>query len=167
MVKSSDKGGDDLSFRDVGNRISHLRKASDVAAEELRRLLGDAIEIMLGAWPRTCGHVVVGEDFLQLFPRSDGVRGKACEPAHGGWCEHDGEIIHHDVGISSSDADGSGVSLQPLSWVHPSFIGLDSGDFETTGPLECSECPRECWEPFGVVVGIGICSVADVEWLES
>ena len=43
MVESSDEGGDDLSFRDVGNRIPHLRKASDVAMEELRRLLVDVV----------------------------------------------------------------------------------------------------------------------------
>ena len=33
MVESSDKGGDDFSFRDVGNRVPHLREASNVAAE--------------------------------------------------------------------------------------------------------------------------------------
>ena len=43
VMKSSDKGGDDLSFRDVGNRIPHLGKASDVATEELGWLLGDAV----------------------------------------------------------------------------------------------------------------------------
>ena len=80
VMKSSDNGGDYLSFRDVGNIIPHLGKASDIAAEELGRLLGDAVEIMLGARPRTCSHVIVSEDFLQLFPRSDRIRGKACEP---------------------------------------------------------------------------------------
>ena len=35
VMESSDEGGDDLSFHDVGNRIPHLRKASDVAMEEL------------------------------------------------------------------------------------------------------------------------------------
>ena len=89
MVESSDEGGDDLSFRDVGNRIPHLGKASNVAVEELGRLLVDAVEIMLGARPSACGHIVVGEDLLQLFLGSDGVWGKACEPAHGGWREHD------------------------------------------------------------------------------
>ena len=64
VMKSSDEGGDDLSFRDVRNRIPHLEKASDVATEELGWLLGDAVEIMLGARPRTCSHVVVGENFL-------------------------------------------------------------------------------------------------------
>ena len=68
-----------------------------------------------------------------------------------GWCEHDREIIRHDVGVSSGGANGSGVSLQPLSWVHPPFIGLDSGDFETAGPLERSERPGERWGPFRAV----------------
>ena len=43
VVKSSDKSGDDLSFRDVGNRVPHLKKASDVATEELGWLLVDAV----------------------------------------------------------------------------------------------------------------------------
>ena len=68
--------------------------------------------------------------------------------------------------VSPRGADGGGVSLQPLSWVHPSFIGLDSGDFETTGPLEHSECPGECRGPFRAVrTNIG--SVADDDRLQS
>ena len=43
VMESSDEGGDDLDFRDVWNRIPHLRKASDVATEELKRLLIDAV----------------------------------------------------------------------------------------------------------------------------
>ena len=73
------------AFRDVGNRIPHLGKASDVATEELGWLLVDAVEIMLGARPSTRSHIIIGEDFFRLFPGSDGVRGKACEPVHGGW----------------------------------------------------------------------------------
>ena len=49
VMESSNEGGDDLSFHDVRNRIPHLRKASDVATEELERLLVDAVQIMLGA----------------------------------------------------------------------------------------------------------------------
>ena len=64
MVESSDEGGDDLSFRDVGNRIPHLGKASDVATEELRRLLLDVVQIMLGARSSTRSHIVVDEDFF-------------------------------------------------------------------------------------------------------
>ena len=66
---SSDEGGDDLSFRDVGNRIPHLGKASVVATEELRWLLVDAVEIMLGARPSTRSHITVGEDFFLALPR--------------------------------------------------------------------------------------------------
>ena len=62
VMESLDEGDDDLSFRDVGNRIPHLEKASDVAIEELERLLVDAIQIMLGAQLSTCSHVVVSED---------------------------------------------------------------------------------------------------------
>ena len=64
MVESSDKGGDDLSFRDVGNIIPHLGETSNVVAKELGRLLVDAVEIMLGARPSTRSHIIVGEDFF-------------------------------------------------------------------------------------------------------
>ena len=110
MVESLDKGGDDLSFHDVGNRIPHLGKASDVAME-LGWLLIDAVEIMLGARPSTCSHIIVGEDFFLLFPGFDGVQGKAREPVHGGWHEHDGKIVRHDTGVSSGGANISGISL--------------------------------------------------------
>ena len=50
MVESLDEGGDDLSFRDVGNRIPHLEKASNVVAEELGRLLVDAVVSPPMAW---------------------------------------------------------------------------------------------------------------------
>ena len=66
---------------------------------------------MLGARSSTLSHVVVGEDLFQLFLGSDGVWGKACEPVHGSWREHDGKIIHHDTGISPGGAHGSGISL--------------------------------------------------------
>ena len=128
--------------------------------------MADAVEVVLGAWPPACGHVVVGEDSLQIFPRVDGVRGEACEPTHGGWREHDREIVCHDVGVSPGGSDGGGVSLQPLSWVHPSFIGLDSGDFETMGPLECLEHPGEYWGPFRVV-GADISVIAGDDRLQS
>ena len=68
VMESSDDGGDDLSFHDIRNRIPHLEKASDVAMEELGRLLVDAVQIMLGAWPSARSHVVIGEDFFQLLP---------------------------------------------------------------------------------------------------
>ena len=68
-IESSDEGGYDLSFRDVRNRVPHLRKASDVATDELGWLLVDAVQIMLGARPSTRSHIVVGEDFFLALPR--------------------------------------------------------------------------------------------------
>ena len=76
VMESSDEGDDHLSFHDVGNRIPHLGKASDVATEELGRLLVDAVEIMLGARPSTRSHVVVSEHLLQLFLGFDEVRAR-------------------------------------------------------------------------------------------
>ena len=64
VMESSNDGGDDLSLRDVGNRIPHLGKASDVAMEELERLLVDVVQIMLGTRPSTRSHIVVSEDFF-------------------------------------------------------------------------------------------------------
>ena len=121
VMKSLDEGGDDLGFCDVRNRISHLGEASNVATEELEWLLGDAVEIMFGAWPCTHSHIVVGEDFLQLFPRSDGVRGEACEQVHRGWLEHDGKIVRHDTGISPGGSHICGINLYHcMGFIHPS-----------------------------------------------
>ena len=35
VMESSDEGGDDFSFHDIGNRIPHIGKSSDVTMEEL------------------------------------------------------------------------------------------------------------------------------------
>ena len=64
MVESSDKGGDDFSFCDVGDRVPHLGETLDVATKELGRLLVDVVQIMLGARPSTRSHVIIGEDFF-------------------------------------------------------------------------------------------------------
>ena len=52
-MESSNKSGDDFFFHDVGNKIPHLGKMSDVATEELGWFLVEAIQIMLGARPST------------------------------------------------------------------------------------------------------------------
>ena len=111
VMESSDKGGDDLCFRDIRNRIPHLGKVSDVATKEPRWLLVNAVQIMLGARPSTRGHVVVGEDLLQLFLGSNGVWGEACEPVHHSWHEHDRKIVRHDTGISFGGSHSCGISL--------------------------------------------------------
>jgi len=66
---------------------------------------------MLGARPSTRSHVVVGEDRLQLFLGSDGIRGEAREPVHRGWRKHDEKIVCHNTGISPGDMHGGGLSL--------------------------------------------------------
>ena len=88
---------------------------------------------MLGAWPSTRSHVVIGEDLLQVLSGSDGVRGETRQLAHRNWREHDGKIICHDADISLVGMHSSGISLHPLCGVHPSFVGLDPDDFETRG----------------------------------
>ena len=110
-MESLDEGGDYLSFCDVRNRIPHLGKASNVATEELGRLLVDAVQIMLGARSSTRSHVIVGKNFFQLFPGSDGFQGEAREPVHRSWRGHDRKIVCHDAGISPSGVHSSGISL--------------------------------------------------------
>ena len=109
-MESSDKGGDDLCFHDVGDRIPHLEKSSDVTTEELGWFLIDAIQIVLGARPSTRSHVIIGED-LQLFPKFDGIWGEARELVHCGRREHDGKIVHHDTSISPGGTHSVGISL--------------------------------------------------------
>ena len=99
-MESSNEGSDDFCFYDVGNRIPHLRKTSNVTMEKLGRFLINTIQIVLGARPSTRSHVIVGEDLLQLFPRFDGIQGEAREPVHYGWREHDGKIVCYDTSIS-------------------------------------------------------------------
>ena len=66
---------------------------------------------MLGARPSARGHVVIGEDFFQILPGSDGVRGKAGKLAHGDRRQHDRKIVCHDIRVSSGGTDSSGISL--------------------------------------------------------
>ena len=79
--------------------------------EELGQFLIGSIQIMLGARPSTRNHIIVGEDLLQLFPRSDGIWREAREPVHCGWREHDRKIVCHDTGISYGGMHSSGISL--------------------------------------------------------
>ena len=46
VMESSNEGGDNLNFRDVGNRIPHLRKSSDVTMEDFGWFLIDVIHIV-------------------------------------------------------------------------------------------------------------------------
>ena len=55
------------------------------------------LQVVLGAGLLACGHVIVGEDFLEVVPRSDGVIPQAEEPVVCRLIKHDGKIVCHDV----------------------------------------------------------------------
>ena len=54
-------------------------------------------QVILGAGLLTCGHVVVGEDFLEVIPRLDGVLLQAKEPIICRLVKHDRKVVSHDV----------------------------------------------------------------------
>jgi len=54
-------------------------------------------QVILGAWLLTGGHVVLGEDLLEVVPRSDGVLPQAKEPVVCRLVNHDGQIICHHI----------------------------------------------------------------------
>ena len=57
--------------------------------------------IILGAGLLTCRHVIVGEDFLEVIPRSDGVFLQAKEPIICRLVKHDKKVVCHDVLVSA------------------------------------------------------------------
>ena len=58
-------------------------------------------QVILGAGLLACSHVVVGEDFLEVIPRSDGVFLQAKEPIICRLVKHDRKVVCHDVLIST------------------------------------------------------------------
>ena len=97
------ESGDGLSISDVGNRISCLREASDEVTQGLPEGLMNLLQVILGAGLLTLGHVIVGEDFLEVIPRLDGVLPQAEELVICRLVKHDGKIVRHDVFISAHD----------------------------------------------------------------
>ena len=60
-------------------------------------------QVILGVKLLTCSHVVVGEDFLEVILRSDGVLLQAKEPIICRLVKHDRKVVCHDVLISAHD----------------------------------------------------------------
>ena len=54
-------------------------------------------QVILGARLLVCSLVVVGEDFLEVVPRSDGVLLQAKEPIICRLVKHDRKVVCHDV----------------------------------------------------------------------
>ena len=53
--------------------------------------------VILGAELLACSHVVVGEDFLEVIPRSDGVLMQAKELIIFKLVMHDRKVVCHDI----------------------------------------------------------------------
>ena len=58
-------------------------------------------QVILGAGLLACSHVVVGENFLKVIPRLDGVFLQAKEPIICRLVKHDRKAVCHDVLISA------------------------------------------------------------------
>ena len=58
-------------------------------------------QVILGAELLACSHVVVGEDFLEVILRSDGVLLQAKEPIIYRLVKHDRKVVCHDILISA------------------------------------------------------------------
>ena len=54
-------------------------------------------QVILGDGLLACSHVVVGEDFLEVILRSDGVLLQAKEPIICRLVKHDRKVVCHDV----------------------------------------------------------------------
>ena len=63
-------------------------------------------QVILGAGLLACSHVVVGEDFLEVIPRSDGVLLQAKESIICRLVNHDRKVVCLDVLISAHGSYG-------------------------------------------------------------
>ena len=73
MLEPFGESGDGLGVSDVGNKFSCLQEAPDEVMQGLPSGLMKLLWVILGAGMLAHSHVVVGEDFLEVIPRSDGV----------------------------------------------------------------------------------------------
>ena len=65
--------GNGLAIADVGDGVPCLQEALGEVAQGLPEGLMKLFHVILGAWLLIGGHVVLGEDLLEVIPRSDGV----------------------------------------------------------------------------------------------
>ena len=64
------------------------------------------LQVILGAGLLARSHVIVGEDFLEVIPRSDGILPQPEESVVRRLVEHDGKIVCHYVFISACGSHG-------------------------------------------------------------
>ena len=101
MLEPFGESGDGLSVSDVGKEISCLREVPDEVAQGVPGGLMKLLQVILGARLLARSHVVVGEDFLEVVPRSDGVLLQAKEPIICRLVKHDRKVVCHDVLVSA------------------------------------------------------------------
>ena len=77
-------------FSDVGDGISCLRETPDEVMRGLPGGLMKLLQVILGAGLLAHSHVIVGEDFLEVIPRLDGILPQAEEPVVRRLVKHDG-----------------------------------------------------------------------------
>ena len=97
MSKPFGEGGNGLDVGDVGDGVSCLREAPDEVTQRFPRGPMKLFHVIPGARLLACSHVVVGEDFLEVVPRSDGVLLQAKEPIICRLVKHDRKVVCHDV----------------------------------------------------------------------
>ena len=59
------------------------------------------LQVILGAGLLARSHVIVGEEFLEVIPRSDGILPQAAEPVVHKLVKHDRKIVCHDIFVSA------------------------------------------------------------------
>ena len=93
MSEPFGEGGDGLGFGDVGNGVSCLQEVPNELMQGLLGGLMKLLHVVLGARLLARGDVIVGEDFLEVVPRSDGVLPQAKELVVCRLVKHDGKIV--------------------------------------------------------------------------
>ena len=77
------------------------------------------LQIILDAGLLACSHIIVGEDFLEVIPRSDGILPQAEEPVVHKLVKHDRKIVCHDIFISAYGSHGDLIIELATKWGWP------------------------------------------------
>lgn len=136
VIQPTDKGSDDLGFKDVWNAIPYFREVSDVAPEEFASFLVYPCQVMLCLWPFTCSLVIFNGHPLKIIPRIDSICSQICEPVHCGGFEHDCQIICHHIGVSAIGSHSDSIANKPLLGVSVTVIWIDPRDLKVGRPLD-------------------------------
>ena len=73
MPEPLGESGDGLDVSDVGNGISCLQEMPDEVMQGILGGLMKLLQVILGIGLLARSHIIVGEDFLEVIPRSDKI----------------------------------------------------------------------------------------------